>query len=555
MEFERQNWLLAAVRLYMGICVPAQCSKDDLEQLINGLLGNSKEKMDPNLQLIQLTNCESVDKWTLGQLSMVILFILFPFVLICYGKIFGSRNENVNLEFVNQQRVGPMANLVHVLTMISIVYYHTYLFTKKSPMQQSLPLLELFQQLTPAQILIYGWPLFEALIIVNSFTMSYRFFNAYLKTNNSQNINQRSYFTKICHFCRTILSELINRWMSLALILIVFFLLSPYFRGPLSGIIIDNEKKQCKTSWWKVLLFQSNQNEHFHQMGCLPHTWIISVEIQLFLLLIPTILLLIYILRPKLISAFLFTIIFNVINVLAMFVFYYHYGSEKIDRLRNIIVSEEQFVEDIFQWSTMTWFYLGPSVIGLTLGYLHALNMIQLTNKAKTILWFLFILIGNFLIFLVKSDILWSSLILGTFYFFWSIWIAIPIIVEQSNVEEQNDDNSLIGRIAPLSNCCYLIHYLVIVFRDSNRRQPLLFNNFNMFQEFLLNLTISLAISWIIQHAFIGFVLLIKTICNLVKSPGKRQQKKKSTKQNNKNSDDIDRDQEIDSNLIQYELK
>lgn len=561
MEFERQNWLLAAARLYMSICVPAQCTKDDLEQIINGLMGNSMKEMEPNSQLIRLINCESKDNWTFGQLTAVILFIFLPVVLICYAKIFGSSNEIIMNEsgIINQQqdRFGPMVNSIQVLIMISIVYFHTYLFTRKSSMQQSLPLLELFQQLTNGQILIYGWPLFEALILLNSFTMSYRFFNTYLKSNNGQNINQQSsYLTTIGRFCRTILLELINRWISLALILIVLMLLLPYYRGPLSGIIIDHERKQCQTSWWKVLLFLSNQNDHLHQIGCLPHTWIISVQMQLFLLLIPTILLLIYIYRPKLISTFLIAIIFNVVNIIAIIIFYHHYGSEKVDRLKNVIISEEQFVQDIFQWSTMTWCYLGSSTIGLTLGYLHAMDKIRLSNRSKTILWFTFIFIGLFLIFLVKIDILWTSFMLGMFHFFWSIWISIPIIVEHSSAEERTIVNDLIGQIAPLTNYCYLIHYLVIVFRDSNRRQPLLFNNFNMFQEFLLNLTLSLAISWIIQHAFIGFVSLINTIGNLAKSPvRKRQKKEKSTNRTNTNPNNIDPDQDIDSNLIQYELK
>ncbi|KAH7643152.1 acyltransferase-like protein 1 [Dermatophagoides farinae] len=466
MEIQRNRRLLPAARWYLSVCLPSQCTRKDVQYLI-----------DDQKLLAEVKNCHHLDDGNLPKNNVIFLTIFIIILIIILFTIIDRRyvnrsnnvGENKSINQINQppskDRIESIIDSVRLVNIILIIYWHTYMFTWKSSIRLSMELFQTFLQLSPIQLMIIGWPLMESMLFLEALRLSYQMFRSSKQSDkkNFQNIFQHFFY----HF--------IQRWFNIVILLFWMFTFIPILsNGPQSFRSVE-ALNECRNEWWKILLFASNFSDH--QNSCLSHIWIIAVEFQLFIIILPFI----YIIKRM-----------------------------KMSR-------KTDFMEDLFAMNISPLFHLCSYILGLLFGYWISIKSNQnnnnkwpnLTRRSKAmmvaIILAISIVIGWFLLFHQSSH--WSpmisSIILGSYRFIWSMWLIILFIFIcdfNAILEYCSEKSNLIHMISPLAFQSYLIHYLVIIVRDSQRRQPIVFGHMKMFEEFLLNLFISLLLACSIRY-------------------------------------------------------
>ena len=505
MEIQRNRRLLPAARWYLSVCLPSQCTRKDVQYLI-----------DDQKLLAEVKNCHHLDDGNLPKNNVIFLTIFIIILIIILFTIIDRRyvnrsnnvGENKSINQINQppskDRIESIIDSVRLVNIILIIYWHTYMFTWKSSIRLSMELFQTFLQLSPIQLMIIGWPLMESMLFLEALRLSYQMFRSSKQSDKKkfQNIFQHFFH----HF--------IQRWFNIVILLFWMFTFIPILsNGPQSFRSVE-ALNECRNEWWKILLFASNFNDH--QNSCLSHIWIIAVEFQLFIIILPFI----YIIkrmkmsRKTVISFVLITIIIACIVTTS---YYYQYDRNIKQLVHGTMISETGFMEDLFAMNISPLFHLCSYILGLLFGYWISIKSNQnnnnkwpnLTRRSKAmmvaIILAISIVIGWFLLFHQSSH--WSpmisSIILGSYRFIWSMWLIILFIFIcdfNAILEYCSEKSNLIHMISPLAFQTYLIHYLVIIVRDSQRRQPIVFGHMKMFEEFLLNLFISLLLACSIRY-------------------------------------------------------
>nr|XP_027201244.1 uncharacterized protein LOC113795248 [Dermatophagoides pteronyssinus] len=492
MNLEKNQRLLPAARWYISLCIPSQCTSKDIQYLI-----------DDRKLLAKVKNChhsgDDNDGDSIRQSIFITSFAIVIIILIIIDRRYFRQNATSNQQ---NDRIESIIDSIRLINIILIIYWHTYIFTWKSSIRLSLKLFEIFNKLSPIQLMLIGWPLMESMLFLESLRLSYRLFRS---SNKNSRINFQQFFY---HF--------IKRWLNLATLLIIMFTIIPSISNGPQSFLSTDQLNECRNEWWQILLFIMNLNP---QNKCLSHLWIFVVEFQLFLLIIPFIYL---IQRIKLSSKIIISIVSITMITTCTIIssFYYQYNENIQQMILGTMHSELDFQENLFSLNISPLFYLCPYLFGILFGYWLTMNTgdddsndnkwPNLSRRIKISMAIILIMsISISFVIIFNQSLHWkpfaASIILGFYRFIWSIWLIILIIfLGNSNVIGKffPSKSNIFQWLKSLSIQSYLIHYLVIMVRDSKRRQSIVFNHWKMFEEFLLNLLISLLLASIIRYSF-----------------------------------------------------
>ncbi|RZB40460.1 hypothetical protein BDFB_010301, partial [Asbolus verrucosus] len=147
---------------------------------------------------------------------------------------------------------------------------------------------------------------------------------------------------------------------SLAIVILIHATLLKYFgNGPLWNSFDDHLIESCRKHWWAALLYI--QNYVHDEQACVPQSWYLSIDMQLFILS-PFVLLPLK-KKPKL--TLIALIVLSIAGIIVPFFIAY------FEELRAFMISDKDSTQKyMFSYYEQTYGRFGAYIIGMILGYL-----------------------------------------------------------------------------------------------------------------------------------------------------------------------------------------
>lgn len=489
----------------IGLCMPASCTKNDVQSLIDEILRIDRF-------LINVESCQTVHDNDIYSNLQVIILLIFAVILIAVllftfidltineqrfpsmssfvGRISIAKNTRSLFQSSKQENLESL-NGLRVLTMFWLVYCHAYLLSVKESFRSSTAFIE---SLFHAQMyfLYNAFPAVDIFFILSAMLHSYNFFRN-LQKNNSINI-----FQLICN-------RIARLWPSLWFIIGLAFVIPKLAQGPLWNEIMDQQSKSCYQFWWKIITFNSNLRNDDNL--CHIHTWYLSADVQLFMISF-VILLLIYKFQKRAI------LIMSISNLLlCTIITISFYINQQIPTVLFNQIDEMQMYRELFQVYMPTYLHFSPYLVGIVTSYL----LIQQKKQQKQFspffdyIWILslalilMIIFGSYFFTIYpQTPVLIQSLYAGFHRLIWSLSFAYIIFY----CETKKPGTSIVKDFLscpvfiPLSKLCYLIyllHFIITWTRFAYTRQSLVFSHYTMLNEFIINSVYSVVFAFIVH--------------------------------------------------------
>ncbi|XP_015839400.1 nose resistant to fluoxetine protein 6-like [Tribolium castaneum] len=294
--------------------------------------------------------------------------------------------------------------------------------------------------------------------------------------------------------------------------LIHLFLLNHFGNGPLWKVVDVELVDSCETGWWSSLLYINN----YVQKGtCVPQTWYLQVDMQLFVLS-PLILIPLY-KWPKIGLSILGFLIIG--GCVSPFVIGY------VKHINAGMLNNEDTEKFMTYYYAATYARFGPYVIGMLAGYfLYKIktNKIRIHLKSWHVitLWLVFITglvacvwAGYPLNVATEEDRWGSSLYLAFNRPAWAVAVVGVIFLCVSGYGTPIDKFlswSVFQFLTKLSYSMYLVHICVISIRTSLLRNNIKFSSFAILHVFWGDFMITLGLSLILCLTFESPIIIIE---------------------------------------------
>ncbi|KAK5642260.1 hypothetical protein RI129_008427 [Pyrocoelia pectoralis] len=278
------NYVEVPTQMHFSVCFPNSCSAADIEEIANGIELNltlTDEVCQTKETQVQIT----AGGWVTLGISVVILILMIAstiYELTWKGsqphwalKSFSVRTNGKLIFDIAKPDPNQVSCIygLRTITMMGVISFHVYYQRFSQPITNSYYISYWKRQ-------IKNLPLYNPILIVDVFFLISGFLVSYMFLQKSS----RGYkFNFISHY--------LGRYLRVTppVLVILLFELT-WFEyigsGPIWNSLYD-EINVCRTYWWSYLLYIQNWTSG----TCLPPTWYLSVDFQLFIfspfLLIP----------------------------------------------------------------------------------------------------------------------------------------------------------------------------------------------------------------------------------------------------------------------------
>ncbi|XP_055304016.1 uncharacterized protein LOC129569308 [Sitodiplosis mosellana] len=498
-----------------GVCVPAACSLNMLEPIINKLI-HAKTKnvsISFNTNTCQLEESPS-ELSTLDTAAIVFLGIIFCLIATStsYDILYTSKNREksrVLLAFsfyTNGQKLlsykesnSPnMLSCLHgirVITTLWVVIGHTFLMFIMLP-NQNLIAIPTFITKYHAMFIASAPVSVDTFFAISGILVSINMLKYLEKSKGKMNI----------------LRLYLHRYLRLTPLLAVTILLSMSLArfsgsGPLFPYMVGFFSEQCERNWWATLLYI--QNYVYPDDMCLLHTWYLSVDMQLFFVA-PFIVYMIYFFKSRALYVLSMLVIACVGGTIAIHEYYQFTALMKDGKLGLAYIT--------------THVRFSSWLIGVIAGYFFVearKKSVQIPKLVNLLAWaislvsMLIVILANYP--LMQLDSTASPLQFGLYdalsRVVWSIAICFIIFACVNNhggVVNRFLSHPLLQPISRLSYSIYLLHIGVIMATASALNVPLYFSVSNAINVSISVYVITIFVSIIASLAFESPIVIIE---------------------------------------------
>ncbi|XP_022704102.1 nose resistant to fluoxetine protein 6-like isoform X2 [Varroa jacobsoni] len=275
----------------LGICIPSECSSDDIKNLANIMLKSinwtvAVSDCDVDEDSIEVRPGQKIAIVALG--TMAVLTILGTIVTALYRVTSGADEthrpsgflmaffcafsvyENSVRLFSTRQQPGTLS-VMHGIKFFSICWVilcHAYIFTNPEVVV-SLQNIQREPFKWSFQLLMSGWLAVDTFFMLGALTLAYGSMK-YMQQHNGK----LSIFMYFFHRLWRLVPPL---GFSIC-IMVVLPLLG---RGPLWKKMVEYQGLKCESSWWQTLLFIANWSTSYETL-CLETTWYLQCDLQLY---------------------------------------------------------------------------------------------------------------------------------------------------------------------------------------------------------------------------------------------------------------------------------
>lgn len=508
----------------LGICIPSQCTGEDIESLINVVL----KSLSWNATV---TFCDIDGPKTLKTNQIAIIAVMGVVIGLCFlGTLLtscrrmcamDSKNLKPNLFFdimkcfsvydntmkllSTEKTPGqlPVLHGVKFFSMCWVVLCHCYIFTNPERVV-ALQNIQKEPFTYPFQIMMNGWLAVDTFFLLGGLTLAYSTLRHMADHKGRLNI-----FLYFFHRMFRIMPPLA---FTIGLIIIL-----PLFgRGPIWHETVGYQAHKCEQNWWQSLFFVANFLTTYDSI-CLETTWYLQCDMQFYILALAVVLPMYK--RP--ILACLMNTMFLIVSfiIFAVIVVYYNFPAIMIFLHPDVeLIKKEAF---FIHWRPYT--HYGPYAVGLFMGLLFYKKHKIRFSKALAILgWGCAIGLQLAMIYGIKD---WHEHYEGVGaigYVFavthrtaWAATVAYMIFATHFNLGGWIGQLLQWKALIPLSRLTfmtYLLHPLVMWYRNGSLRERIFLRHF---PEMANNVLSDLVFSY--GAAYIATMLFEVPIINLEK--------------------------------------
>ncbi|XP_046487737.1 uncharacterized protein [Neodiprion pinetum] len=490
-----------------SICVPSSCNETDVVELINSVLNNTTIISDLGLT-VNTASCTPLEygDFTVEEILTITFFsTIGAFVVGCTICDFVRRCEyaeestlmNTLAKFslytnalnIFKMKVTPQTlPAIHGIRFLStcwVVFGHRYVTSLLRPMVNLLDIPEWLNSWTSLYILLGPFAV-DTFFVVSGFLMSHLHFKA---IQAGKNINLPMMY--------------LHRHLRLtpcvaAIVLFTAVLLHRTANGPVWNTMTFIVQP-CRDNWWVNLLYV--QNFVRKEEMCLPHTWYLAVDMQLFWIT-P---LIFYPLQrwPKIglgiLGSFLVASVVTPGVVLG------------VNGYSNALINFDLglgSLDAFYKFYIPTYNRACAYFVGIILGYSTINRKRLFTPVSASIAWavaaVLLIFCAGATHHSYNSNYAYN-LAVEIFYALilrpcWSIAIAWMIYACTHGYGGPITRFLSLPFFLPLSRlsyCIYLVHFVIQLAKNSASQVPTLFSNFDLFNEYISDLLLAIPIAFV----------------------------------------------------------
>ncbi|XP_055915469.1 nose resistant to fluoxetine protein 6-like [Eupeodes corollae] len=504
------------LELRIGICVPESCSAEFLTTIFQQAVSKvSKGKLD-NVSVSQCTNGKprdltATDIFGIAVFStfgaLMLASTLYDYFTAYYQKTpipvllaFSILTNGKKLFAINLKSSPNSIDCltgIRVLTMVWIIFCHTYMTTMNVPIinqKEQLPWVKSF----------WSMPLLNGTISVDSFFFISGLLVAWLgfreldKTNGKLNV----------------IMMYVHRYLRLtpAVAAVLLFMLSInklILIGPFKqGIYVKN---QCDGyNWWPVLLYIPNYLQQ--KPRCFDSTWYLDVDFQLYIIS-PLLLIAMWRWGKKFAPVLLVLSLLSIGSVIAT------YASNGFTGLINGTNDEE--------WTktySLTHTRCSPWFVGFACGYFMHINRnrkFQLSALSKLLGWT--VCIGMFLVIVygpyftihdrTHGTVLEAALYEGLKRFSWAValcWLTVACHFGFGGLINSFLSHPYWQPLGRLSYSLYLVHLTVIKLNFGIIRSEMYFSDYYMMLQFWSAFGVAIFFALALSLAFESPILVLE---------------------------------------------
>lgn len=501
-----------------GMCVPAACSMDYLREFVN-----FTNKITLSESSCQLRNTDA-ELRSLDIVAIVLLVIVFV-LTICstvydiHSTLYNYEKSQIFLAFsvysngkkvlsYKKSKAPDTMHCLHGIRAIStqwVVIAHTFVIYAMTPLRNMRAIPSFFSQFH--NMIIMSAPIaVDTFFVLSGLLVSINMLKHLKKSGGKINI-------PLLYF---------HRYLRLTPLVFAAALVSmTLFRflgdGPLWPMLTHSIKDQCEKYWWSLLLYV--QNYVNPSEICLPHTWYLSVDMQLFIVA-PFVVYLMYWFNLK-------TILFLILSIIGCIawtvIVHVDYG------LKNLMSPNK------FQLAYVpTHVRFSSWMVGVIAGYIflkyqnHSIRIPRIFNLFAWTLSLVMMITVLFINYpLVQVDSTVTPVVYGLYDALsrvcWSIalcYIIFACIHNSGGPINWFLSHPLWQPISRLCYATYLVHFPVIVVLMVTTKTSLYFSELSAFHVFIGNYVLSLWVAFIATLLFESpIVILEKILFNAKKKP------------------------------------
>nr|XP_046473826.1 nose resistant to fluoxetine protein 6-like isoform X1 [Neodiprion pinetum] len=513
------------LRISSSICVPSSCNETHVEQIFNATVANIPTISHLGLEASNAF-CADVgsDDLSAGEIYTLIFFLaVVVFMIACTICDFARRHKQTEASTVMNTLAkfslytNALAVLstkvesdtfqsiegIRVLSMCWVILGHRFISLFIRPVVNVFEVAEWLNSWTSLYIQ-------AAPFAVETFFLVSGFFTAHLLLKALKSGRQINWPMLYLHRYLRLTPSFV------VVMLFVSFFINRFGNGPLWKIWIGDHVEICKKNWWFNILYI--QNFLNPDVTCLPHTWYLAVNMQLFWLS-PIVIYPLYrwpkhgirILGFVLLASIFIPPVVLGINGYTNRIFTMH-----VDL--GIIV-----FGDLVNFYIATYNRASAYFLGMFLGYDVATKKRQLT---KVNVWINWIATSVLLLFCMCAthfnynnafayNRVLEVVVALTLRSCWSI--AIAWIIYACTHGYGGPVNSFLSMpffrpLSRLSFSTYLVHMLIQCMRSAAARTPVVFSNSLIIHEYLIDLVLSIVAAFVFTSFFESPLVVLEKI-------------------------------------------
>ncbi|KAL7286332.1 hypothetical protein TKK_0019290 [Trichogramma kaykai] len=510
----------------LSICVPSQCSADDIAYLFN----NTLQTISPsNHSMISLatTSCSIIDKtiWDtefIVCLSLLVLFVGFLIACSVCDYIFSIRNSNqkrhlakgIISSFSLQRNAASILSIkqnegslpaIHGIRFLSIAWIvlgHEFVLQAMSVNINELDIFE-FIQSWKSLYLFMGPFAVDTFFVLSGFLMTYMFLKS---------IEKQKFFNIPMYYLHRFfrLTPAVVALLAISIAFIPKFTSSARWDS-LIGLIVGN----CRKNWWPTIIYVQNF-VNVNDM-CLPHLWYLAVDMQLFWIS-PIILYPLY-KKPKIGLLILSGFIVASIITPAVIVSVNDYHPLSFGKETNITAIMEMFKHVYIVPYTRA----SPWLIGILAGYCLKNNMKIVKKSYVAIGWFLAVVAFVFVTYGTRTftdpeyvyNPIWETTFNALSKPIWALavcWVIYTCVNNQAGPVSHFLSWKYFMPLSRISYCLYLVHFVLEAIETFAERTPAYFSQINIWHYYLSDLIICTMIAFIFSLMFESPIVVLEKI-------------------------------------------
>ncbi|PNF21736.1 hypothetical protein B7P43_G10360 [Cryptotermes secundus] len=500
---------LSDLSLTLSYCIPSTCSAKDFEEIFTSYL---QDRNLPVMTSVAEEYCQTNEGKSLATEDWITVGILAAFLLLivsstAYDLIGKGQKKELLLAFsvysngkklLSTKSSGDTLQAVHGIRFITICWVilgHRYTLDSKAPninLSTSIDFLS-----DPGRLYITNSPLsVDTFFVLSGLLLGYIF------------LKQMKHKTSGFNIPMFYVHRYIRLTPPYAIVILFIATLYRYVgSGPLLPVTANQMAEDCQSNWWRNILYINNYFD-INQM-CVPQSWYLSVDMQLFLLS-PIVLYPLWKWPRKWNILLLGTLAIG--GVLSPFIISY------VEEVSATFIVENQLAAGFekAQLYFAAYSRFGPWIIGVIFGYLVyeakrkelKLSLIQITAAwILSIVAMLASLDGIYSFVQPDADktILESAFYNGLFRNVWAFSVGVTIFMCVTGYG--GPVNTLLSWrvITPLSRltyCVYLTHMNYQFVESRSARTPIYLADLTEFPAFLSDVIISLILAAILSLGF-----------------------------------------------------